>query len=278
MVKKLLCVCLVWLLLLPGAALAESRVFDNADLFTAAEILDMEAYIAQIRTDYQMDVAVLTSNDVPLNRTASYADNYYEEQGFGVGADHSGMLLLIDMSNRELYISTEGRMIDYITDSRLDKLLDAGYNELSRGRYGSGAMSVLNLLNTYLDQGRERGSYRYDAVTGQRLTNEYNPLTFGEIMLALIVAIAAAGIFMASVSASYQLKGGAYRYGMDGNVARVLTRDEEHFVTQHVTRRVNQPTPPAGHHSSGSHHSSGRGSAVHHSSSGRTHGGGGRKF
>lgn len=273
MVKRLLCLLAACLLLLPCAALAESRVFDDADLFTSAEIQELEAYIEQLRADYGMDVMVLTSENAPLDQSLDYADLFYEKHA----SSEDGLVYFIDMSNRVPTISTSGLMIDYITDRRLNALLDAGYDNLARGRYGSAAMDVLKLLNTYLRQGREEGSYRYDAETGVRLTATYNKLTSYEIVMALVVGAAVALTIVASVSGSYQLKGGTYRYNLNDNAARVLTRDDERFVTQHVTRRRNEPP----HSSGGSHssHSSGRGSSVHHSSSGRTHGGGsGRKF
>lgn len=279
MVKKLICLLAVCLLLLPCVALAESRVFDNANLFTVSEIQELEAYIAQLREDYQMDVAVLTSDAVPLNRSSDYADTFYEEHDLGTGQNHSGFMFMIDMSNRVPTITTEGDMIDLITDHRLDTLLDVGYDDLARGRYGSAAMSVLRQLRSYLREGREKGQFRYDAETGVRLTGYYNPLTPGEILLAVIAAVAVAAIFIMSVSGSYQLKGGTYRYNLADNASRTLTRDEEHFVTQRVTRHKNAPPPSSGPHSGGHSSSHSRGSAVHRSSSGRVHGGGsGRKF
>lgn len=275
MVKKLICLlaaCLV--LILPCAALAEGWVFDDAKLFTASEIQELEAYIAELRADYGMDVLVLTSEDAPLDQSLDYADIFFEQHA----SSEDGFVFFIDMSNRVPTISTSGLMIDYITDHRLDALLDKGYNDLARGRYGSAAMAVLRQLRTYLGQGREEGSYRYDAETGMRLTADYNTLTSYEIVVALIVGAAVAMIIVATVSGSYQLKGGTYRYDLNGNAARTLTRDEEHFVTQRVTRQVRQAAPASG-GSHSSHSSSGRGSSVHHSSSGHSHGGGsGRKF
>lgn len=273
MVKKLLCLLAACLLLMPCAALAEGRVFDDANLFTASEIQELEAYADQLWTDYGMDVLVLTSEAAPLNDSLDFADLFYEDHA----ASEDGLVFFIDMKNRVPTISTSGLMIDYITDRRLNTLLDAGYNDLARGSYGRAAMTVLRQLNTYLRQGREEGSYRYDAETGVRLTAAYNRLTEYEIAVALVVGAAVAMIIIASVTSSYNLKGGTYRYDLNENAARVLTRDEEHFVTQRVTRRRNDPPPSSG----GSHssHSSGRGSSVHHSSSGHSHGGGsGRKF
>ena len=275
MVKRLICLLAACLMLmLPLAALADGRVYDEANLFTSAEIQQLEAYAEQLWEDYEMDVLVLTSEKAPLNRSLDYADLFYEQNA----DSEDGLVFFIDMNNRVPTISTSGGMIDIVTDQRLDVLLDAGYNDLARGRYGSAAMAVLRQVRTYLGQGRQEGSYRYDAVTGVRLTETYNTLTSGELLVALIAGVAVAGVIIASVSGGYQLKGGTYRYDMNANISKNLTRDEEQFVTQRVRRQVRQAAP-ASTGSSSSFHSSGRGSSVHHSSSGGTHGGGsGRKF
>lgn len=273
MVKKMLCLLTAVLLLIPGMALAAGAVYDNANLFTAGEIQEMEAYLEQLREDYGMDVLVLTSREARLNDSQDYADLFYEQHA----SSEDGFLYFIDMRNREQTISTSGAMIDLITDRRLNALFDAAASGLSYERYGSAVMAVLRQLNTYLKQGREEGSYRYDAETGVQLTAKYNRLTAYELAIAVVVGAAVSMIIVASVSASYSLKGGTYRYSMGENASRTLTRDEERFVTQRVTRHVNQPAPSSGGNSRG-YHSSGRGSSVHHSSSGRSHGGGSRKF
>ena len=57
------------------------------------------------------------------------------EGGFGTGSDQSGILFLIDMDNRELYISTNGQMIRYMTDSRINDVLDDVYNYAADADY-----------------------------------------------------------------------------------------------------------------------------------------------
>ncbi len=271
MVRKMLrALCVLLIVLLPVCAAAESRVFDEAELFTSAEIAQMENKIAEIQQAYQVDAVVLTSYDAPYDRSLDYADLFYENGGFGMGEDDAGLLFFIDMNNRVPTISTTGVMIDYITDSRLEKLLDVGYDELSYGQYCDAALAVLDLLDEFMHDGRQEGSFRYDSVTGQRLSGLYNTLTLPEFAIAAIVAFAVAALFVTTVQARYSLKGGAYRYDVEGNATRDLTRDEETFLRQHVTRTV---------HSQPSSGGSGSGSAVHRSSSGRSHGGGsGRRF
>lgn len=73
-----------------------------------------------------MDAAVVTAEENPGSAQA-YADDFYEAHGFGTGSGRDGALLLIDMDNRELCISTEGKMVRYLTDSRIEAVLDDMY-------------------------------------------------------------------------------------------------------------------------------------------------------
>jgi len=268
---------IAWLLafmLAPCVALAASRVFDEAGLMKTSEVWQLEEKISSIQQAYQVDVIVLTSYDAPYDQSLSYADKYYVNHGFGMGEDDAGFLFFIDMRNRVPTIYTRGVMIDYITDSRLDKLLDCGYDDLADGRYGRAAMTVLQQLEKYLRQGREEGSFRYDAQTGQRLSGLYNTLTSAELGIAAIVGAVAGLLVLLIVRSRYNLKGNTYRYDLTDHASRTLTVDDEQFLRQHVTRHVKEQ-----HHSGGSSGGGGSGSAVFRSSGGGFHGGGsGRKF
>lgn len=280
MVKRILCMLLL-ALLLPCAALADNAmVVDDADLFDPLVAADMEQIIRRIEAEYQMDVVILTTYDVPATYSDAviqdYADTYFDNNGYGLGEDAAGFLYMIDMTNRAPCISTSGVMIDYITDGRLETLFNVSYDHLASGDYGRAAVAVLNYLERFLNQGRQEGSFRYDAATGQRLSGLHNALTGTEMLVALGVGIAVAAIMYATVSGRYSLKGSTYRYDRSANTSCKFTENSETFIRQSVNV-MRHPTPS----SSGSGHSGGssRGSSVHRSSGGRSHGGGvGRRF
>lgn len=272
MVKRMLCL-LAAVLLLPCLAFAGAQVVDDASLFSAAEISQMEDIIQRIADEYQMDVVVLTTYDVPATSSDApiqdYADLYYENNGYGLGDDKAGLLYMIDMTNRAPCISTSGVMIDYITDSRLEDLFDVSADFLSSGQYGQAALKLLNRLEAFLEEGRLEGSFRYDAETGKRLSGLYNVLTDDEMLLAAVCGVAVALFMYFTVSGRYSLKGSTYTYDRDANTDCEITSAKERFVRE--TRRVIR-NQSGGNGSHGG--SSGGGSAVHTSSSGGSHGGG----
>lgn len=274
--KRLLGLCLLCCLWLTSVALADAQVADNAGLFTADEISRITELCDRIEETYQVDLFVLTSNDVPNGRTTAYADDYYDNHHFGFGDDEAGMLYLLDMNNRMVWLSTKGIMIDYITDSREEGIIDAGYDALLDGRYGQSVLQSLTQTERYLAQGREIGQFRYDEVTGQRYTELYYPpneLTEGEIMLALLAGVVVMALFVVCVQAKYSLRGSTYSYDLNGLSSIKLSRNDSRFMHEQV-QRVRHPDPPEPNH----HGGGGGGSGTHVSSSGSTHGGGGRHF
>jgi uncharacterized protein len=126
-----------------------------------------------------------------------------------------------------------------------------------------------------MNKGRDEGSFRYDEVTGERLSGYYNTLTTGELGVATLAGGGVALAVFLSISGSYSLKGSTYTYDRNGNSSITFTRDEEAFVRQ-FSRRTPRNTGTHGASGSGGHRSGGSG--VHRSSGGRSHGGGGRRF
>lgn len=280
MVRKLI-PALLLLLLLPVMALADTQVIDDAGLFNASEIARMNAIISDIEEKHQVDVVVLTTRSVPddysesMWRVRDYADDCYDNGGYGMGEDNSGMLILLDMNNRVMWLSTGGVMIDYITDSREEDILDRAYAYLSYGDYGDAMIAALNRVEAFMEKGREEGTFRYDEVTGERIGGIYNALTTGEIGFAAIAGGAVALVIFLSVSGSYNLRGSTYSYDRNANSSVVLTADDEVFVRQFSTRTPRN-TGSHGPRSGGGGRSGGSG--VHRSSGGFSHGGGGRRF
>ena len=70
-----------------------TRVFDEAGLFSAEEVQELETRIDEVRDSRDADLAVLTVEDAQGESAESYADDFYDSHGLGVGDDASGILL-----------------------------------------------------------------------------------------------------------------------------------------------------------------------------------------
>lgn len=268
-------VLMMLLCLLSGALAVGPAVVDDADLFTPSEEEALTLLIEQFRDKHQMDFGIVTTYASHGDDSQQeVADDLYDQGGYGIGEHANGILYYIDMYERIPYLCTTGEMIDYMTDERIAAAHEAVYSYLASGEYGDAAEAMIAEVDAYMRRGIPEGQYRYDVITGERLTSYHNSLTPGEIAMCVIVAAAAALIYMGSVNHGYSLKGRTYDYQFRANSTVKLTDTTDLYMRTTTMRRPKAPPPSA----SGSSGHSG-GSGVHRSSSGRMHGGGaGRKF
>jgi len=279
-------VCLAVLILLGcGTAFAADsvpdklRVYDQADLFDYDEEMELASRISELQEKMDMGLAIVTTED-NSGSARDYADDSYEYYEVGFGKDHDGALFLIDMENGELWISTEGKMVRYLTDDRIDAILDDAIEYAYDGYFYESAQAFLSNLEVFYDAGIPSDQYNYDTETGK--TDRYKSIRWYEVLIALVIASAAAGGAVFAVLRDYGMKNDAQRmsanfqlsYRKDsaftlGNIlADVLLNS---YVTRTVIRSQSNPGSGSGRSSSGR-------SSTHRSGSGRVHGGGGRKF
>ena len=114
------------------------RVFDNAGLLTEEQKEKLEEQIEKIQAKKGINVLITTATDLKGKNYIEYADIFYEEHNGG-GKNAPGILFLIDMQHRKLYISTTGSdVIRQFSPDRLDKMLDSIYNDAAdKDFYGS---------------------------------------------------------------------------------------------------------------------------------------------
>lgn len=262
----------------PLEARAEEELYiqDDAGLFSDQEISGIYEKILTLREETEMDYMVATTSDAHGYSSQDYADETYEASGLGTGDDHSGMLYLIDLDNREIYISTEGQMLRYLTDERIDTILDHAYEDVVDGNYAASALTVLNDTEAFIEAGIELNQYNYSSETGKvdsYAREKATPIIMAVLVIFAVIAglAAALGTFF-SVKGRYQLTRDTYHYPLAEKSTLKLTVSEDRLINQFITHRriVKNPPPSAKGHS-------GR-TTTHVSGSGRTHGGGGRKF
>lgn len=257
----------------------QQRVYDMAGIFSQAEEESLEDMAARISEENGAELIIASADETGGKTTKEFADDFYEQGGFGAGKDHSGALFLIDMENRYYWISTEGKMTRYLTDSRIESVLDGDVAEfMADGRYGDAAEAFLKDTESWIRKGIPKGQYLYDEETGK--INVYRSITWYEALFAFAAACGAGILACRGVIKEYALKADprarrnqdlAYR----AEAAYALLPFTDQLIDQKVIRQAIPRSHPSGGRTGGSH--PGR-TTVHRSSSGRSHGGGGRKF
>lgn len=270
---KAMFLLLAMMLLSGGTAVMaaqEGNVYDDAELLSDSEISALNEQITTLQEKSGWNVYAVTTADAGGKSATAYADDFFDVHS---PEQEDGVAVLIDMDNREITISTCGEAIRYLTDSRIDSILDDAYHDISNGAYGACLITMVTGVADAYDAGISGGQYNYDTETGR--ISRYHELTWGEILIVVLLACATGAVIYSVVVGKYRMRFGAYQYDFHENGNVELMVKEDRFINETTThRRIPRQTGSGG---GSSHHSSGR-SSTHRSSSGRSHGGGSRKF
>lgn len=323
MLKKKTFVCLVLALallaaLFPAAAMAQTQyVYDFAALLSDAEEAELQALLEGMAEHYGMDFVALTTLDTQGKGTRLYCADFFEAQGFGQGVGADGMILCIDMENRQIMLVTHGSLIQILDDEREESLYDVMYPDVSGGFYADAFREGFRLAEEYVIDGVRHGQFTYDEATGAisgyyyaeddayfqaglasgeiyydeatgtyYYNKDYSPsladrfrmaFSFGGVLFGLFVGALAGFGMFFFVSRRYKEKFREAAYDYAHNGEMVETANHDALVNKFVTTRV---IPKQENRSSGGGgSSSGHGSRTFSSSSGGSFGGGGgRKF
>ena len=245
---------------------------DGASLLYGSEVSTLQSKAEELASRTKWDVRLVSTDDANGKEAVEYAEDYY------MAHYHSddGFVCLIDMDNREIYIATSGEVIYYLTDERIEKILDDAYSYVSDEEYGDAYEVMLEDIESYYREGIDSGTYTYNTDTGEIVQytppRSINPVeAFLAAAAGLLSALGMGGI----VSSSYKKKGKEVKYSVRENGNLNLSVRRDNLINRFVTTRHIPKSPPP---SSGSSGGGGHQSSIHIGSGGHSFGGGGRKF
>lgn len=276
-------------LLLCGYSSLEEKVFDQADILDSDEEDDLREDIAELARTMSLDIIIVTTDDAEGKSARDYADDFYDGHGFGYEKSNgSGILFLIDMDNREAYISTAGTAIEMYTDRDIDRMLDDHIMPcMYDGDYYYACLEFLECVETYgtNDDVAHNGYYDKEqdafieytpeqiranerAAARKRILSPAGILS--RLAISMVIGAAAVGVMMLNVRSQKAAGGRVY---LKQGSERVNTRQDYKTNTTVTSRRIPQNDGNSGRSGGGGGHSS-----SHSSSGGHSHGGGGRSF
>lgn len=247
------------------------QLTDSAGLLTEEEAAEVEEEIARLEQATGWDFMAVTTADAGGMDATTYAETWFDD--YTINDD--GIILAIDMDNREIVIRAFGECMFYITDNRRDKILDAGYEEVSNERYADTFLEMLEGVEDAYRNEDITNNYLQDEDTGEITRyKEKKQITLTDLLISFVAALAAAGVTAGGIIGKYRLKFGGYKYPIEKNGSVKLNRKEDHFINQFVTHR----TIPKSTSSGGGGGGGGSRSTTHTGAGGRSSSGGSRKF
>jgi len=143
MKTKLIKLCLaVMIVFFASPVFAQERVVDNANILSSQEKENLKAIISSIASMYDFDLVIVTENDIGASSPMAYADDFFDNNGYGfdyngnsMGQDRDGCLFLLVTGSRDYWFSTSGKGIKIYTSTALSKLKDDIVKLLKKGSY-----------------------------------------------------------------------------------------------------------------------------------------------
>ena len=254
----LLCVLLLALCLAVPTFAAESnpRLVDNADLLERYEEAELLDTLDEISSRLKFDVVIVTTDTLGGKTPRAYADDYFDYNGYGYGADRDGILLLVSMEDRDWWISTSGFGIYAFTDDGIDYISDCFLSDLSDGYYADAFEIFATKCDQFVTQAREGAPF--DSSNLPKEPFETFDTLIIAVMIGLGIGLIATGAMKAQLK-TVRKQNSAEEYVRAGSMQ--VNQRSDLFLYRNVTRRAKPKS-----------------SSTHTSSSGRSHGGGGGKF
>lgn len=236
--------CFSMVLAVSGATQDDPVLYDEAALLSQSEAEELTQKLRQISSTYHAQIVVMTIPSAEGNDVDEYANYIFDSKNIGYGEKRDGVLLLICMDPRELYIVCDGLAGDAIGDSGITVIGDAIAPDLSDGNYAQ-AFDIFADQCVYYIDGHLNG-FPFDAGKSLLIA-----LAVG-LLVGLVVAFALKGQLK-----SVRKQERADVYVRPGSMQ--ITAHSDLYLYRNLTRIKKESSSSGGRSSSGSsRHSGGR--------------------
>lgn len=245
-----------------SSAAGKKSVIDDAGLIKASDEKELDKKIKNIQKD-KFDAVILTVKSLDGKSAQDYADDYYDNNDYGLDNEKSGVLFLVSKGDRKYHISTKGAGIKVFTDYGIARIKEEIKPYLSDGDYFNACDEFLNITKDFVKAYKDGTPYDTDNPYNEEI--DYVILEVIALVIAFVIALISVGIMRLRMNTA-KPKGTAMEYIKKGSFK--LTSEKDIFMYSTVTKTAK---PKDNDNSAG-------GSTTHVSSSGSEHGGGGGSF
>lgn len=234
-------------------------LIDRGGLLMDSEGVALAEKLGEISDRLECHIVVLTEESINGESAEEYADDYFDYNGYGVGGERDGILLLVSMEERVWHVSGSGVCnSEFFPDSAFDYICEYIEDDLGEGEYAECFDTFASRCDDVISSAREGVVFKapFDIA--------------GTLIMSAVIGFIAALIYTGILSG--QLKS----VGYEKDAARYLKADSLNLTRSgdiflYRTLSVTPKPKDEGSSSSG-------GSRSHTSSSGRSHSGRGGSF
>ncbi|QNM06733.1 TPM domain-containing protein [Qiania dongpingensis] len=261
----------------------QQKIYDQADLLTEDEEAELQELLVASAQVLEQDLVIVTIQDNEGKSAKEFSDSFYEEHGFGYDkTSGDGVLLLLDMDGREIYISTAGQAVSYYDDAAVEKTLDRlvplmqqeNYAEVCREFIKETSASITASLPSESTKSVEGGSAEEtkaemssgeskekepestvekdtqshkESESGNEKQEENSGLNPTQIVVYLGIAMIAAWLITKKQMKKVHMPAGNETYLKDGVISYREKTDEYINTTVVIKEKVKNAPPPVYH-------------------------------
>jgi uncharacterized protein len=265
---NLLLIVLLLLSLMPLSVYGEAaaanerqlpRFVDDAGLLSDEQAERLTEKLDEVSERQNLDVIIITVDSLEGYTATEYADDVFDYNGFGMGTNYDGILLLISMEERDWAISTHGYGITVFTDAGQEYMVDNFIGYISDGDYYEGFYKFAELADSFITQAKTGAPYDTNNLPKKPMSPIWILISIaGGVFIALIITGG-----MRSSLKSVRKQRVATNYIVKTAMSPFANQD---LYLYSVVTKTPKPKENQG------------GSSTHISSSGSTHGGSSGKF
>lgn len=241
---------------------SSEKVYDFAELLTTEEEQEIYEKVSDFIQATNLDLAIVTIQENNKGVAKEYAQDFYDYNSFGTDSLHSGILFLVDMATREIYMTTTGKAIDIYNDERIDSIISAISGSFSDKDYVEGIIKFVTIVDNYDKLGLPSNNDRGYVIESDGSFSKKIPW-FIFLVCPVIMTVIVMGILIYK-NKLVRKATSSREYLKKDSVKIDLVSDQ--FLGSNVTKIHID------------HSSSSGGSSTSSGSSGISHGGGGGKF
>ncbi len=232
MMKKIICIIASLLMsiccaLTVPAATTAPRLADNADILSDSEYKSLNDTLNSLSNALDFDIVVYTVDYISMADPIDYTERVYKDAGY----NEDGIILLLDMDERECHLLPMGEGRTAIDKDGEDYILDGIVPYLSDDLYSDAFYEFARLSEKFVVQARTDEPYSVDNMP----KDPYDPVTSIciSLVIALIIALIATGVMKGKLkSVRRQTRASQYvRYG-----SMNVTNSTDFFLYRSVTR------------------------------------------
>lgn len=146
----------------------DSRLVDQGKLLSAEEQENLLTNLDEISQQLQMDVVVVSVDSLQDQTGEAYAASVFQNNEYGLGAEHDGVLLLINAKDRSWYLHTSGFGTTVFTDEALTDIADQVAPKLREGAYSSGIQIFIDTCENLVAQAHMPSPASQEPVQSRR--------------------------------------------------------------------------------------------------------------